>query len=327
MAIEQSWQGYSLLTLLLWPLSLLFRLVVALRRLLFRCGLFNSESMSVPVVVVGNITVGGSGKTPLVIELCRQLREQGYKPGVISRGYGGQAASWPQAVDENSSASLVGDEPLLIARRSSCPVVVGPDRIADARLLLERFDVDLILTDDGLQHYRLQRDIELNVVDARRRYGNGLMLPAGPLREPLARLEGVDFIICNGEPCPSGEWPMALHTGMVYNLADGRQQSLQDFAQQDKVHAVAGIGHPQRFFDTLEQAGLKLEKHVFADHHPYTGGELDFGDGQPVLMTEKDAVKYQAYADDRHWALSVQARLPEALITQLNQAIAGAKHG
>jgi len=317
--IDHYWYQGSRWLWLLWPLSALFCLLVSLRHALFRIGLKQSISLPVPVIIIGNITVGGSGKTPLVLWLAELLRKQGYRPGLISRGYGGQAEQWPQWVDSNAEARVVGDEALLLARRSGCPMAVGPDRVAAARLLLERGEVDVILSDDGMQHYRLARDIEIAVLDGERRLGNGLCLPAGPLREPAARLKSVDFVVCNGS-VRTEAWSMQLVPGEAQPLLQGPSKPLGEFAAS-RVHAVAGIGNPERFFTTLRQAGLSIEEHPFADHHPYVEGELDFPGEAPVLMTEKDAVKYFNYAKERHWYLPVTARLPDEFAKRLLAAL------
>jgi tetraacyldisaccharide 4'-kinase len=279
-----------------------------LRRLLYRIGVLHSERLAVPVIVVGNITVGGSGKTPLVLWLAEFLRRHGYRPGLISRGYGGKAGCWPQAVDAGSEPRVVGDEALLLARRSGCPMAVGPDRVAAASQLIAEHDVDIIISDDGMQHYRLGRDIEIAVLDGERRLGNGLCLPAGPLREPPGRLKSVDFVVTNGS-ARAGEWSMQLVAADALPLLAGEGRPAPDFAS-GPVHAVAGIGNPGRFFATLHALGLETIEHPFPDHHPFGKGELDFNDTAPVLMTEKDAVKYLDYAGKRHWYLPVTARLP-----------------
>ena len=307
--IDEHWYKGSLWLWFLWPFSALFCVLVLLRRLLYRTGLLHSESLAVPVIVVGNITVGGSGKTPLVLWLADYLRQHGYRPGVISRGYGGEATVWPQAVTAESDPREVGDEALLLARRGTCPMVVGHDRVAAARRLLAEYEVDVIISDDGMQHYRLQRDIEIAVLDGERRLANGLCLPAGPLREPAGRLKSVDFIVTNGAG-REGEWAMQLEAGEAVPLLGGEGRALSYFFNQS-VHAVAGIGNPGRFFATLRALGLKPIEHAFPDHHPYRKGELDFNDTAPVLMTEKDAVKYFGYAESRHWYLPVTARLPD----------------
>lgn len=313
--IEKSWYNSRPWWFLL-PFSALFRVIVAARRWAYRHGVKKSERLPVPVIIVGNITVGGTGKTPLVIWLIGRLVQAGYRPGIITRGYGGQAKSWPQAVTADIDPTWVGDEPVLLAQRCCCPIVAGPDRIQDARQLLAREGCDVIVSDDGLQHYRLQRDIEIAVIDGERRFGNGRCLPAGPLREPLTRLQDVDFVVANGSS-QAGEHLMTLNQGRARALnRSDVTAALADFGR-DKVHAVAGIGHPQRFFDQLRQAGLQVIEHAFPDHYPYQAKDLQFNDDLPVLMTEKDAVKYYRYASDRHWYVPVEAQLPSEFEQQL----------
>jgi tetraacyldisaccharide 4'-kinase len=293
----------------------LFCLLVILRRSFYRIGLLPTVSFSVPVVVVGNITVGGSGKTPLVTFLIELLREQGYKPGVVSRGYGGHAESWPQSVTSESDAATVGDEALLLVRRCGCPMVVGPDRVAAVEQLIRDYDIDVVISDDGLQHYRMGRDIEIAVLDGERRLANGLCLPAGPLREGRGRLKTVDFIVTNGT-ARAGEWGMQLLAGEARSLAKDDSRTLVAFADKP-LHAVAAIGNPERFYRTLQSAGLSLIEHSFVDHYPFAKGELDFDDGLAVMMTEKDAVKYFPYANERHWYLPVTAKLDDEFSRQL----------
>ncbi|MGM0594885.1 MAG: tetraacyldisaccharide 4'-kinase [Pseudomonadota bacterium] len=303
---------------LLWPLSLLFCTLVRLRRLAYRLGLRHTTRLPVPLIVVGNITVGGSGKTPMVLWLAAFLRRQGYRPGLVSRGYGGQAECWPQVVTAESDPAQVGDEAVLLTRRSGCPMVVGPDRVAAAERLLAEYAVDILISDDGMQHYRLGRDIEIAVIDGDRRLGNGLCLPAGPLREPHSRLKSVDFVVANGA-ARAGEWAMHLGGGEAVSLQDGSRRALSGFPPG--VHAAAGIGHPARFFQSLRRQGLSPTPHPFADHHAYTRGELDFADGRPVLMTEKDAVKYAPYATSQHWFVPVSATLSEPFGSRLLTAL------
>lgn len=317
--IDHYWYEGSPWLWLLWPVSLIFCLLVQVRRGLYRLGLLKCTSLPVPVIIVGNITVGGSGKTPLVLWIAELLRRQGYRPGLISRGYGGEADQWPQWVDDHSDARLVGDEAMLLVRRSGCPMAVGPDRVAAAELLLEQAEVDVILSDDGMQHYRLGRDIEIAVLDGERRLGNGYCLPAGPLRESKARLRSVDFVVCNGNG-REGEWSMKLAPGELTPLQPGKGKALSAFSASP-VHAVAGIGNPERFFTTLRSAGLEIQAHAFPDHHPYNDGELDFDGATPVLMTEKDAVKYFKYAKEHHWYLPVSAELPDEFGKRLLAAV------
>lgn len=324
--LDHYWYSLNPVALSLLPLSWLFCALVALRRLAYRRRWLRSERLAVPVVVVGNITVGGSGKTPLVIWLAHFLRKAGYRPGIISRGYGGLAAQWPQPVAADSDPRLVGDEPVLIAQRSGCPMAVGPDRVAAARLLLQGQDCDLIISDDGMQHYRLARDVEIAVLDGQRRLGNGFCLPAGPLREAPHRLASVDLRVGNGA-AEKGEALMMLQPEAVVHLRDGMRQSLDHFRGRT-VHAVAGIGHPPRFFQLLRAHGIEVIEHAFPDHYRYSVADVKFGDGLPVLMTEKDGVKCRAWGDEHLWTVAVSAQLPEAFGTRLLSLIGEVKkHG
>ncbi len=295
---------------LLWPFSLLFVFLAGLRRWLFHMEIFASYRPSVPVIVVGNITVGGSGKTPLVVWLATYLQKQGYRPGIVSRGYRGRSKQWPLSVTAESDPEVVGDEAVLLAGRTNCPMVVAPDRAAAVRQLLAENDVNVIISDDGMQHYALARDIEIAVLDGTRRLGNGLCLPAGPLRESSRRLKKVDFVVSNGH-AHSGEWAMSLHGDEAVSLHDGSRRKLSEFSDLP-IHAVAGIGNPVRFFDFLRDSGLEPICHPFSDHHPYEEGELEFAGANQVLMTEKDAVKYRSFTALRHWFVPVRASLPDA---------------
>jgi tetraacyldisaccharide 4'-kinase len=303
------WYRRGLLAWLLWPLSLLFRVGVLVRRILYGLRLLSSVHPGVPVIVVGNLTVGGSGKTPLVIWIAEFLRGEGWSPGIVSRGYGA-AISEPRAATVASTASEVGDEPVLLSRRSGCPVWVGPDRVqVAARLRAVHKDVDVLVLDDGLQHYRLRRDLEIAVVDSRG-LGNGFLLPAGPLREPKGRLRGVDAVVSHGSTFPG--YAMQLEGHQVHRMTDARERRvLESFAGQ-KVHAVAGIGDPNRFFLHLARAGVKVLPHPFPDHHPFAPRDLEFGDELPVMLTEKDAVKLRSAARPHWWVLPVSARLDPA---------------
>ncbi len=297
-----------------------------MRHLAYAKGILPVARFPVPVVVVGNLTVGGSGKTPLVIALCRLLKSRNYRPGVISRGYGGRSAYWPRQVHPDSDPYEVGDEPVILARRSSCPVVVGPDRVAAARFLLQNAACDLVLSDDGLQHLGLGRDLEICVIDGTKRFGNGRCLPAGPLREPLHRLQSVDMCLVNGTAGP-GEYAMTIEPGAAVSMSHPvNRRSLSSFAGET-VHAVAGIGNPERFFTLLESHQIHVIRHVYPDHYRYANGELEFGVAHPVLMTEKDAVKYTSFQNARYWYLPVQAELaPEfvqALIANLERKCNG----
>ena len=318
-ALERHWYQLTPVSLLLAPLSLLFRLLVAIRRRLYQWSLLPRVRLPVPVIVVGNITVGGTGKTPLVIWLAGLLRDRGYRPGIVTRGYRGSSSHWPRDVTVDSTPGEIGDEPVLLARRAGCPVVAGPDRVADAQRLLAQ-GCDVVVSDDGLQHYRLQRDIEIAVLDGTRRLGNGLCLPAGPLREPASRLRHVDLRVTNGTP-QAGELGMILVPQYFYSLADGARRVGAEAFAGGAVHGVAGIGNPQRFFATLRALGLEVIPHGFPDHHSFVPQDLEFGDSRPVIVTEKDAVKCQRFGQRHHWALAVAARPDERLATEILQLL------
>ncbi len=323
--IDAIWYHKHPLRFALLPLSFLYRLITFLRRFAYQAGLIKSARLGVPVIIVGNISVGGTGKTPFVIWLIQFLQKQGFKPGVISRGYGGQANQWPQVVEVQSEAIQVGDEPVLIKRSTKVPVVVGPNRIDDAEFLLENNVCDILISDDGLQHYALDRDIEVCVIDGQRLHGNGYCLPAGPLREPISRLREVDVQICNGAVL-SDAFSMTLEPSGFFNLIDQSEHSLSDFSGKT-VHAIAGIGHPQRFFSLLEAHGIRVIPHAFADHALFTADDLLFTDKLPVIMTEKDAVKCSAITHPRCYFLRVEALLPETLEARLIRLLNRFKNG
>jgi tetraacyldisaccharide 4'-kinase len=308
------WYKDPFIGVLLLPLGFVFADLVRFRKFLYRRGLLKTHSLPVPVIVVGNITVGGTGKTPLIIWMARFLKESGYRPGIISRGYGGRSEAWPQWVDAFSDANQVGDEALLTAGSTGCPMAVSPLRVEAATLLLNRSDCNVILSDDGLQHYALNRDIECAVIDGERRFGNSYCLPAGPLREPVSRLQSVDFVVVNGEKSEDHEFSMHLSGDTAVNLLTGKQKPLREFKQQP-CHALAGIGNPERFFRMLESAGLSCTTHSFPDHYRFQRHDIKFGDGQPVLMTEKDAVKCGTLARKQHWYVPVQA-VPESKFSE-----------
>lgn len=318
-SLQDSWYRKDLLARVLWPVSMLFRLLSALRRMMFRLNILKTTHLDVPVIVVGNITVGGSGKTPLVAWLVDMLRGNGYRPGIIARGYKGKASTWPQQVRPDSDPWMVGDEPVLLARTCQCPVAVGPDRVASAQALLDHSDCNIIVSDDGLQHYALGRDIEIAVIDGIRRFGNGWCLPAGPLREPVKRLSSVDYIVCNGLPA-RGEYGMHLHGDEAVNLSSGESRPFSAFAGSP-VHAVAGIGNPERFFQMLRKAGLDVMEHPFPDHYYYKPEDLAWEDGSPILVTSKDAVKCYRFQDDRLWSVPVTAEVDEHLATLLTRQL------
>lgn len=326
MLLDNIWYGkHHPVSLLLTPLSWLFCTGTRIRRLAYRRGWLTQYKMSVPIIIVGNITVGGTGKTPLVIWLSHFLKQQGYFPGIVSRGYGGQATHWPQYVTSNSDPQVVGDEALLLARRTGCPVTVAPQRVAAVEALLSQHPCNVIISDDGLQHYHLQRDIEIAVLDDIRRYGNRRCLPAGPLREPLPRLSDIDFFVTKGavlrDHFSVQEFPMHYDIKPLCHVKGQKSERLLSVFRGRSVHALAGIGHPERFFTRLRDNGLKLSCHSFPDHHFYKQEDIHFDDGLPVIMTEKDAVKCQTIAGIEHWYLPIEARLPTLFGERLLQKI------
>ncbi len=321
----------TLLAAMLLPLSVLFRAAVALRRAGYRAGLLRSVGLPVPVVVVGNITVGGSGKTPLVAALACALAQRGFHPGIVSRGYGRDIDDGhPLPVDPDADSRRSGDEPLLLAR-AGYPVVVARDRVAAGRTLLARHPAcDVILSDDGLQHYRLRRNVEIAVMDATRTLGNGWLLPAGPLREPASRLRAVDAVVVLAaagadapSPEPRGAFTMVLAGDRFVRVGDPLTTLPAAAFARDGVHALAGIGHPARFFAQLATMGIAAVPHAFPDHHRFVAGDLALPDAQVILMTEKDALKCETFADERCWYLPVQARIDEALINLIEGKLRG----
>ena len=315
--LESAWYGNGCAPWWAGPLSNVYGAVIRLRGWLYRSGVWRSVILPVPVIVIGNLSVGGTGKTPLTIAVVDALRRRGYRPGVVSRGYGGSQRE-PLLLGETPDPSQVGDEPCLIAA-SGVPVAIGRDRPAAAQLLLDA-GCNAVIADDGLQHYRLARNVEICVIDGSRRFGNGRLLPAGPLREPMRRLQRVDFRVCNGGIAEGGEYPMQLRGGDVVSLSDGRRQSLAVFAGQ-RVHAVAAIGNPRRFFDSLRTADIDVIEHAFADHHRFVAPDLEFSDDLPVLMTDKDAVKCKAFARSDWWRVPVYAELSETFYEALVERI------
>lgn len=324
--LTDSWYHPSLLRWLLWPLSAIYRVITHIRRLAYHHDFFTRHQMPVPVIVVGNISVGGTGKTPFVIWLAQQLLQAGYQPGIISRGYGGHAAHYPVDVNAASNPKQAGDEPVLIARQVSCPIVVDPNRSRAAAHLLSQHQCDVIISDDGLQHYALKRDIEIVLVDGQRRFGNKYCLPAGPLREPMSRLKQVDFVVYHGNDDAS-DYQMQLKLEQLINLHDNNQTQSLDELTGEEVHAVAAIGNPQRFFDQLCQHGLIVHPHAFTDHHPFTASDLAFGDKLPILMTEKDAVKCLTFATAQMWTVPAKPEISPKLITHILNKLKESSHG
>lgn len=305
--IERIWSGRSLLYLLFLPLSWLYGFITFIRRFLYNHGWLKTWRAPIPVIVVGNLTAGGNGKTPVVIWLVEELKQHGINVGVVSRGYGGKSDCYPLIVTSTTSTQQAGDEPVLIYQRTGVPVAVAPKRSDAIKALLAENDLDLIITDDGLQHYALQRDIELVVIDGIRRFGNGWWIPAGPMRERISRLESVDAIITNGGIAKSGEIAMELEPAQAINLLSGEHI---DVNKLERVVAMAGIGHPQRFFNLLKELSVSVERqYAFQDHQSYTRiGLTDLANkNETLLMTEKDAVKCKTFAQPNWWYLPVNA--------------------
>lgn len=320
------WYGQRPIALLFIPLSWVFSLIVKIRLLCYKKGWLKVTRVSVPVIVVGNITVGGTGKTPLVIWIAQLLLKAGYRPGVISRGYGGIASSWPQQVREDSDPRVVGDEAKILAKRTGCPVAVGPDRPKSAQALIDHYQCDVIISDDGLQHYALCRDIEIAIVDGERRYGNRYLLPAGPLREPVERLKEVDLVVCNGL-AHAHEFALKVEGDEAINVLDETRVKPLTAFQMASIQAVAGLGNPTRFFSHLKKFDLKIEPHVFPDHYEFTQKDLEFNASQTVMMTEKDAVKCTQFANHNCWYVPIRAQMTEnfglELLTLLKEKIHG----
>lgn len=325
----EHWNRVGPAALALLPLSMLYAAVTAARRAMYRAGWLHQARLPVPVIVVGNVTAGGTGKTPLVLWLAAGLARRGFRPGIVTRGYGAADAG-PAVVPPEGETRTHGDEPVLLARRSACPVWRGYDRVAAARALLAANpDCNVVIGDDGLQHYRLARDVEIVLIDGAAGFGNGLPMPSGPLREPVRRLARTDLLVVKG-PQRSG---LALpRPAASMRLAPGRFRNLRDPAlsvdaaalHDRRLHAVAGIGRPQQFFDTLSALGLRFREHPFPDHHAYTAADFAFAGADTVVMTEKDAVKSVGFATTDFWALPVDAVLPEGFLERVLERL---RHG
>ncbi len=305
---QDHWSGW-----LLWPLSGLYWLTISLRRWLFASGILSTQRAEAPVIIVGNITAGGTGKTPTVLWLVEQLRLRGFTPGIVSRGYGGSKADTSMRVEPATDPAVAGDEPVLLARRGMCPVVVDPDRVRASAMLVDD-GADVIVADDGLQHYRLERDYEICVIDGSRGLGNRRLLPSGPLREGPRRLENVEQVLVNGE-LDGSEYELttaeqnAISFQLVATEACRLNGSLARPIERfsgSTVHGVAAIGNPQRFFDLLREHGIQVIEHSYADHQPLTESDLEYGDDFEVFMTEKDAVKFGTHVKDKLWYVPVE---------------------
>jgi len=315
--LDHYWYSQNGIAWLLSPVSLLYCVVVRIRRFLYQHQIVASAKLSRPVIIVGNISVGGTGKTPLLIALCELLKSKGINPGVTSRGYRSSLGSgMVHQVSISDTAQEVGDEPYLIMHRSKCPVVISDDRSAAGRYLIENNACDVILSDDGLQHYKLQRDLEIAVVDADRGFGNGFCIPAGPLREPLSRLDTVDQVIMHLTDTDrfenENQSGFVLRFSAPLDINNGAETTLENL-KREPVHAVAGIGHPQRFFQQLRANGFEIIEHAFADHHAYSNSDLHFNDSKAIIMTEKDAVKCKTLGLNNAWSIPVTAILSDDL--------------
>ena len=335
--LQRGWRQPGWLNYAFLPLTFLYRLLHGLRYGCYKLGLCKRVRLQVPVIVVGGISVGGAGKTPLVIALARHYREAGMKPGIICRGYGGASRSWPMAVDHATDAGLVGDEAQLMFELSGVPVVAGPDRVRDGLMLVDKFDCDLVISDDGFQHYRLQRDADVVVIDGEAGLGNGWCLPAGPLREPPSAVTRADAIVFNilesSLPVPVLEerhppvFSVSVELGVPYNLHSGEKRALEEFSG-NHAHAVAGLGNPARFFTQLESAGVIVNKRAFADHHPFVESDFTGMEDAPILMTEKDGIKCRDMkAAQNMWAVPATVKPEPGLLKILNSKLEGAAHG
>ena len=309
--IEDLWYGKHPLSIVLAPLGWCYQLLMRLRHLLYLSGILATQKLDIPVIVVGNIVAGGTGKTPLVIWLADYLKEKGYKPGIVSRGYKSKVKQWPQQVRKDSNPELVGDEPVLLARKSDCPVAIAPNRYIAAEALIEHEQVDIVICDDGLQHYALERDIEIAVIDGIRRHGNGHCLPAGPLREPIGRLKRVDMIVCNSGAV-RGEFEMEYIPQQLCSVIDENRHCTIDQFRNQSIHAIAGVGNPTKFFSSLRGRGVRTIEHEFPDHYQFKVEDISFDDGFPVVMTEKDAVKCTEFASEQHWFLPINVKMTNA---------------
>lgn len=328
--VNGAWYGDALWPHLLRPLSAVYCFVMQRRAAQYAVKAKQGQlwQSPVPIIVIGNITVGGSGKTPLTLHTCGVLLDAGYKPAILSRGYKAKIVAFPRLLLDTDKAQAVGDEPWLMQRNSGRPVCIDPDRVRGAQHLLANTDCDVIVCDDGLQHLNLARDIEIAVVDGQRLLGNGFCLPAGPLREKSQRLAAVDFVVANGQPQDSlfeCDYVMRLQNLCFINLVTDEQLSCATFVQQfdgQDVKALTGIGNPQRFFTGLQQLGLDVDAHAYPDHYPLTDSDLGPFSAATIVMTEKDAVKCAGLANDNAWYLAVKADLPNRYTTALVSKLA-----
>lgn len=318
--IEKLWYSKNILSIFLLPLSWLFQLVSFLRRSFYKLFHTNAAIEDVCIIVVGNITVGGTGKTPFVSYLAQLSKEKDLKVGVVARGYGRTDEYVLIEVLDDSDAVEVGDEALMLKQQISCPIVVAADRNKAVKCLNDKYDLDVIISDDGLQHYNLARDYEIIVVDGEREFGNGRCLPAGPLREPVSRLNQADIVISNGENSAYEYQYTVIHNNLVYLINSSEHKALVEFANTE-VHAVAGIGNPKRFFAMLENVGINVIPHIFPDHYAYKQSDLEFNDKLPIIMTEKDAVKCSRFNKDNTWYLPIKVMPNDKLEKRISKLL------
>ncbi len=321
--LPQIWQDKTHpVSKLLYPLSLIYGLAVSIRRLLYNIGILKSSSVNVPVIIIGNITVGGTGKTPLVVWLVKYLQQKSLKVGVISRGYGGSSPQWPVDVTALEKPEIVGDEAVLLRQKLDVPIAVSPNRLDSAQLLIDKHNVDIIISDDGLQHLALKRDLEIVVIDAKRRYGNNKLLPSGPLRQKPESISSDAIKLYSGDQnLDEFEFSMNFKSVAFHSLNSPKQIVDTDFFQNTEANAIAGIGNPEKFFNTLKSLNINANTKSFADHHLYQPSDLSFNDIRPILMTEKDAVKCEEFNLPSAWFLEIEAVPNQAFITKIEQSL------
>ena len=323
---EKLWYSKNLFSTVLLPLSWFFKTAASLRKVYYESRISHELGPRVFTIVIGNITVGGTGKTPFVIWLANYCKAQGLQVGIVTRGY--KRASKRELIEVNpqSTADQVGDESVLLAHKTSCPVMVSANRERAVKQLTNKYNLDVVLSDDGLQHYKLPRDIEIAIVDAERRFGNGRSLPAGPLREPIKRLEKCDLVVSNGYMA-STEIAFELSMEDAVSLSSHMIRKPLDEFKDFTVHAVAGIGNPERFFNMLRSMDMNVIEHKFPDHYRYKEKDLEFNSSDPILMTEKDAVKCRKFTGKKIWYIPVSLLPSSALQQRISAMIEGIPHG
>jgi tetraacyldisaccharide 4'-kinase len=325
-ALSEIHYSKSLVSLLLLPFSAVFLLISFVRKILYRFNFLRSFKLKIPVIVVGNITSGGTGKTPLIIYLANELKKNGYRPGIISRGYGSKGGGMIEASQKNDAAD-VGDEPMLIQKHTHLPVFVSKDRVSAAKALLKKYKkTDVILSDDGMQHFRLKRDIEVLVIDGTRKLGNGYLLPAGPLREFSSKLKTVDAIVCNHKKVIGGSYLMKYKGSSLINLKTNKKIHLNNLRLKN-IHAIAGIGNPNRFFDYLKTFNIEFNSSIFEDHYRFSKKDFRNMNDKNIIMTEKDAIKCQKFSRKNFWYLPVTAEVDSKFIDVILKKLRYISHG